>query len=81
METYQTTGVCSRTIEFDVENNKIKSVKFNGGCRGNTTGVSKLCVGRDIDEIINLLEGIECRNGTSCPDQFAKALKEYKQTH
>ncbi len=81
METYQTTGVCSRIIEFDVENNKIKSVKFNGGCRGNTTGVSKLCVGRDIDEIINLLEGIECRNGTSCPDQFAKALKEYKQTH
>ena len=81
METYQTTGVCSRIIEFDVENNKIKSVKFNGGCRGNTTGVSKLCIGRDIDEIINLLEGIECRNGTSCPDQFAKALKEYKQTH
>lgn len=81
METYQTTGVCSRIIEFDVENNKIKSVKFNGGCRGNTTGVSKLCVGRDIDEIINLLEGIECRNGTSCPDQFARALKKYKENH
>ena len=81
MEIYQTSGVCSRSIEFDVENNNIKSVKFNGGCRGNTTGISKLCVGRDIDEIINLLEGIECRNGTSCPDQFAKALKEYKQTH
>lgn len=81
METYKTFGVCSRTIDFDVEDNIIKSVKFNGGCLGNTQGVAKLVVGRGVDEVISLLEGIQCRNGTSCPDQLAKALKKYKETH
>ena len=81
MENYRTSGVCSRNIEFEVENNIVKSVKFNGGCMGNTTGVSKLSVGRSVDELISILEGIQCRNGTSCPDQFAKALKQYKETH
>lgn len=81
METYKTFGVCSRTIDFEVENNIIKSVKFNGGCLGNTQGVAKLVVGRTVDEVISLLEGIQCRNGTSCPDQLANALKEYKQNH
>ena len=81
METFKTMGVCSRTIDFEVENNVVKNVKFNGGCHGNTTGVSKLAIGRTVDELITLLEGIQCRNGTSCPDQFAKALKQYKETH
>lgn len=78
MATYKTSGTCSRSIDFEVENNIIKSVKFNGGCLGNTTGVAKLAVGRTVDEVINLLEGIQCRGGTSCPDQLSKALKEYK---
>lgn len=78
METYKTFGVCSRSIDFEVENDIVKNVKFNGGCRGNTTGVSKLVEGRSIDEVISLLEGVDCRGGTSCPDQLARALKEYK---
>ena len=81
MENYKTSGVCSRSIEFEVKNNIVTSVKFNGGCLGNTTGVAKLSVGRNIDELILILEGIQCRNGTSCPDQFAQALKQYKATH
>ncbi len=79
MNTFKTSGVCSRTIDFEVDGNIVTFVKFNGGCRGNTTGLSKLAVGRTIDELISLLEGTECRGGTSCPDQFAKALKEYKE--
>lgn len=79
MQTYKTTGVCSRTIDFEIENNIITYVSFNGGCRGNTTGLAKLAVGRTVDEVISLLEGTECRNGTSCPDQFAKALKKSKE--
>lgn len=81
MENYKTSGVCSRSIEFEVKNNIVTSVKFNGGCLGNTTGVARLAVGRNVDELINILEGINCRNGTSCPDQFAKALKAYKASH
>ena len=81
METFRTSGVCSRSIDFEVENNIVKHVKFNGGCMGNTTGVAKLAENRPIDEVIALLEGIQCRAGTSCPDQLAKALKEYKANH
>ena len=81
MESYRTSGVCSRSIDFEVENNIITNVKFNGGCMGNTQGVAKLAIGRTVDDVINLLEGINCRAGTSCPDQFAKALKQYKETH
>ena len=81
METYKTSGVCSRSIDFEIENGIIKEVKFNGGCPGNTQGVARLVVGRTSDEVINILEGVQCRNGTSCPDQLAKALKQYKETH
>ena len=81
METYKTSGVCSRTFVFEVDGIILKSVKFVGGCAGNTQGVSKLATNRPIDEVISLLEGIKCRNNTSCPDQLAKALKEYKETH
>lgn len=81
MESFKTTGVCSRQIDFEVENNIIKSVKFYGGCPGNTSGVAKLAVGRTVDEVISLLEGTLCRSGTSCPDQLAKALKQYKENH
>ena len=79
MQTYMTKGTCSRQILFDVtEDLRVKNVKFIGGCMGNLQGVSKLVEGRDIDEVINLLSGIKCRNNTSCPDQLANALKQYK---
>lgn len=81
MESFRTSGVCSRSIDFEVENNIITNVKFNGGCMGNTQGVAKLVIGRHIDDVIHLLEGIQCRAGTSCPDQLAKALKQYKENH
>lgn len=81
MESYRTRSVCSRTIDFEVENNILTYVKFNGGCLGNTQGVAKLAQGRHIDEVISLLEGTICRSGTSCPDQLAQALKQYKETH
>ncbi len=82
METYKTTGTCSRAVTFDVtEDGKVENVRFEGGCRGNTQGVGRLAEGRNIDDVIAALSGIECRNGTSCPDQLAKALKEYKAAH
>ncbi len=79
---YKTKGVCSKTIELEIEGEIIKSVDFVGGCHGNTQGVAKLCVGRKIDEVIRILEGIKCGfKNTSCPDQLACALKEYKQNN
>lgn len=77
--TYKTTGVCSRSITLDVEDNTILSAKFEGGCNGNTKGIAALVAGMDIDEAISRLEGITCGfKSTSCPDQLAKALKSYK---
>ena len=77
---YQTSGTCSMAIEFEVEDDKIKSCEFYGGCPGNTQGVARLVTGRNIDDVISMLEGIPCgKRTTSCPDQLAKALKVYKQ--
>ncbi|MCD8039906.1 MAG: TIGR03905 family TSCPD domain-containing protein, partial [Clostridia bacterium] len=74
MYKYQTKGTCSAEIQFDVdENNNLHNVKFIGGCRGNTQGVARLCEGRNIDEVEGILKGVQCRNGTSCPDQLSKA--------
>lgn len=79
MYTYKTIGTCSRQILFDVsEDNIIKEVRFIGGCMGNLQGISKLATGKHIDEVITALQGIKCRNNTSCPDQLAKALIDYK---
>ena len=73
-------GVCSREIQFDVENDIIKEVRFIGGCMGNTQGVAALAKGRNIDEVINTIKGIDCGGrGTSCPDQLALALIAYKE--
>ena len=80
MQTYITSGTCSRQILFDVtEDNKVKNVKFIGGCVGNLQGISRLVEGKDIDEVIATLKGIKCRNNTSCPDQLSKALTAYKE--
>lgn len=76
---YKTSGTCSREIEFEIENGIVKKVLFKGGCAGNTQGVARLAENRPVDEVIEILSGIMCRNGTSCPDQLAKALKEYKE--
>ena len=77
---YTPEGVCSMQMIFEIENNIIKKLKIVGGCPGNTVGVSQLVEGRNIDEVIEMLKGIQCGiKGTSCPDQIARALEEYKK--
>ena len=62
---YKTKGVCSRKINFSVEDGKVCKVKFDGGCNGNA---------------IRRMEGIKCgMKNTSCPDQLAQALKQTQQ--
>ncbi|WP_294188145.1 TIGR03905 family TSCPD domain-containing protein [uncultured Clostridium sp.] len=81
MFVYKTKGVCSTEIHLDIENDTIKKVEFIRGCQGNLLGISALVSGMNIDDAINKLKGIDCRNkGTSCPDQLSKALEEYKLT-
>ena len=74
---YSITGVCARAIDIEVENGIVKSLNFVGGCNGNTQGVARLAEGRTVEDVVKILEGIDCRGrGTSCPDQLAKVLRE-----
>lgn len=74
---YRTRGTCSRAIEFDVVDGKVTNVNFVGGCMGNTQGIAVLTEGMEVQEVIKRLKGIDCGGrGTSCPDQFARALEE-----
>lgn len=76
---YVPKGVCSRQIQFRIDGDVVRDVKYTGGCNGNLQGISKLVEGMKIDEVIEKLEGINCNGkGTSCPDQLAQALKAYK---
>lgn len=75
--TYKTSGVCSRSIDFDVEDGILKNVKYAGGCDGNLKGIGKLVEGMEISEVAERLEGIKCGfKSTSCPDQLSKAIKQ-----
>lgn len=77
---YKTKGTCSRAIEIELDRDTVKSVRFEGGCHGNTQGISKLVTGMKVQDVIRRLDGINCGGkGTSCPDQLARALKESTQ--
>lgn len=75
--TFAPRGVCSRKIDFTIENGIVKAVKFTGGCSGNTQGVAALSVGRPVEEVVQTIKGIRCgMKSTSCPDQLAIALEQ-----
>ena len=77
---YKTRGVCARSLTFDLEDGVIHTVRFEGGCSGNTQGVAALVEGLTAEEAIRRLQGIRCgMKSTSCPDQLATALQEALQ--
>ncbi len=73
---YRTNGVCTRKILIDVEDGIVNNVRFEGGCNGNTQGISALVVGMKAEDVIKRLENIKCGfKNTSCPAQLAEALR------
>jgi len=79
---YKPEGTCSKDISFELENNKIKNVKFHRGCSGGLYAICKLIEGKDIDDVINIFQGIKCPGrDTSCPDQLSEALLSYKEQY
>lgn len=73
---YAPQGVCAKQILFDIDEGKLKNVKFVGGCPGNLVAIGKLVDGKDPAEIARILKGNLCGNrGTSCADQFALAIE------
>lgn len=74
---YKTKGTCSTSIDVELKDGVIDSVKFTGGCNGNLQGISALVKGMKPEEAISRLKGIHCGfKPTSCPDQLAHALEE-----
>ena len=75
---YQTAGVCSKQINFSVDDEgKLHNVEFIGGCPGNLLAIGKLVEGKDAKEIAEILRGNDCRGrGTSCADQLAIAINQ-----
>ena len=73
--TYKPKGVCSRQMNLELENGKIKSVQIIGGCDGNLKGISRLVEGMTVEDAVSRIKGIRCGyKETSCPDQLAQAL-------
>ena len=78
---YITRGVCSRAITVTLaDDGTIENVKFEGGCSGNTQGLSALVRGMKVEDAIERMKGIKCGfKTTSCPDQLAKALTQLQE--
>ena len=72
---YPTRGVCPPEIHFKINDGRLEEIRFvGGGCPGNAQLVARLLEGRPLAEALEYLVGIDCRNGTSCPDQLAAAV-------
>jgi uncharacterized protein (TIGR03905 family) len=75
---YTTKNTCSKVIEFDLtDQQKISNLKFQGGCNGNLSAISKLLEGQDAKQTASILSGNTCQaRPTSCCDQLSQAIME-----
>ena len=76
---YRTVGTCCQLMQVAIQDGKVVDAEFIGGWNGNLKGSKSLIKGMPIDDVIEKLQGITCNSKpTSCPDQLAKCLIEYK---
>ncbi|OIQ51615.1 TSCPD domain protein [Pseudodesulfovibrio hydrargyri] len=72
-------GVCTKEIDFVVDNGSIDYVNFCGGCEGNLKAIAAMIEGMNVDFVLDRFSGITCGSkSTSCMDQFCHALQAYK---
>lgn len=77
---YHTKGTCSSEIVVDLDGDTVRSVKFIGGCNGNTKGIGALVKGMKAKDVIQRCQGIRCGlKMTSCPDQLACAITQAQE--
>lgn len=82
MESYEyiPKDVCATKMVFTINGDTIIDVKVDGGCLANNLSIRSLVQNQKIDDVIKKMDGLKCCfKKTSCPDQLAKALKEYKE--
>ena len=74
---YKTKGTCASDIQFDLNGNVVKNIRFTGGCNGNLKAIGKLVDGMTVEEIEEKLRGNTCGfRPTSCADQLAIAVRQ-----
>ena len=75
---YPNKGTCSKETHIVLnDDHTIESIEVIGGCNGNLQGISRLVEGMKAEDAIERMRGIRCGfKQTSCPDQFAEALRE-----
>lgn len=74
-------GVCARKLEFELDGDIVKNVRFTGGCNGNLKALAALTEGMTVDQVRERLQGITCGlKNTSCSDQLAQALAKAQET-
>ena len=73
-------GVCARKLEFELDGDIVKNVRFKGGCNGNLKALAALTEGMTVDQVREKLQGITCGlKKTSCSDQLAQALAKAQE--
>jgi uncharacterized protein (TIGR03905 family) len=78
---YATSGTCCKMMQIALCDGVIQDAEFVGGCQGNLLGIKELLKGMAVDEVIKRFRGIGCgENPTSCPDQLAICLTQYKSS-
>lgn len=72
---FSPTGVCSTQIEFELDHDVVRNIRFQGGCNGNLKAIAALADGMTVQQIKDKFLGITCGfKSTSCSDQLAQAL-------
>lgn len=72
---YRPSGVCARSLGFDIEDGALHNVKFEGGCNGNLKAIGLLLEGADAEQTARTLAGNTCGpRPTSCADQLSQAI-------
>lgn len=72
---FQTKGICPSEIHFQLGHGVLEDLRFvGGGCTGNAQVVARLLKGRLIAQVLSYLDGIVCRDGTSCSQQLHTAI-------
>ena len=73
-------GVYARRLEFELDGDIVKNVRFMGGCNGNLKALAALTEGMTVDQVCERLKGITCGlKNTSCSDQLAQALAKAQE--
>lgn len=76
---YETKGTCCKIMQVVISNGVIQDAEFMGGCPGNLSAIKNLLKGMLVDDVIAKFSGIKCgQKNTSCADQLATCLLQYK---